>query len=179
MSDAPSRIAEIAPADLSPAQAAVLDAVQRGRGFLPMPYRVWLHSAPLADRMERLGTWLNKSSSMSGREFEIAIVVVAHRLASPYVLHAHLSALTRTGHPQDVVDAMRDGRVPTFATDRERAIYEIAVSSTDAEPTPDALFERAVAALGRDGLAELIALLGYYTAVAIAMKMHRVPVSAG
>ena len=81
------------------------------------------------------------------------------------------------GHPQAVVDAMREGRVPELATARERAVYDIARTSDDAEPASDQIFDEAVAALGREGLADLVALIGYYTAVAIAMKIHRVPVA--
>ena len=40
------------------------------------------------------------------------------------------------------------------------------------------MFERATKALGRNGLAEVLALFGYYSAVAIAMKLHRVPIPA-
>ena len=38
------------------------------------------------------------------------------------------------------------------------------------------VYDRAAKLLGREGLAEVLALLGYYSAVAMAMKLHRVPV---
>jgi len=176
MTDSTSRIQDIAPEQLSPEQKAVLEAVQAGRGFLPAPYRVWLHNAPVAERMERLGTHLNKRGLLSEREFEIAIVVVGQQLNSPYVIDAHLKALVRTGHPAEVVDAMRARLRPTFATERESVIYDIAMNTYDPQPASDELFDRATRVLGRDGLAELIVLIGYYTSVALAMKMHRVPV---
>jgi 4-carboxymuconolactone decarboxylase len=170
-----SRTAEIAAKDLTPEQAAIVDAAIKGRGFLPKPFLVWLHSPKLAGPWEALGTYLNKSTSMTLRELEVAVVVVARRLNSPYPLSAHLKNLTREGHPQAVVDALAAGRVPELATERERVIYEIARTSDDPEPISDELFNRAVAAIGRDGLAELCALIGYYTAVSLALKIHRVP----
>jgi 4-carboxymuconolactone decarboxylase len=178
MSNSTSRIQDIVPDQLSPQQEAVLEAVQSGRGFLPAPYRVWLHHAPIAERMERLGTYLNKRGLLTEREFEIAIVVVGQQLESPYVINAHLNALVRTGHPPEVVEAMRERRRPTFATAREGGIYDIAINTYDPQPASDELFEQATRVLGRDGLAELIVLIGYYTSVALAMKMHRVPVPA-
>jgi 4-carboxymuconolactone decarboxylase len=176
MSNTASRIQDIAPEQLSTQQKAVLEAVQAGRGFLPAPYRVWLHHADIAERMERLGTYLNKAGLLSEREFEIAIVVVGQQLDSPYVIDAHLKALVRTGHAPEVVDAMRERRRPSFATERETIIYDMAINTYDKQPAPEDLFERATRILGRDGLAELIVLIGYYTSVALAMKMHRVPV---
>ena len=176
MTQGGSRISEIPPEQLSQEQSAVLEAVQRGRGFLPKPFLIWLHSPRLAERMEGLGTFLSTSSSLSHRELEIAVVVVARRLSSPFVFDAHLRGAAKAGHPPAVVDALRDGRVPELATARERAVYEIARTSDDAAPASDELFAEAVAALGREGLADLLALIGYYTAVAVAMKLHRVPV---
>ncbi|HEV8021143.1 MAG TPA: hypothetical protein VGP41_07790 [Candidatus Lustribacter sp.] len=170
-----SLIAEIAPEALTPDQAAILAAVEKGRGFVPRPFKVWLHNPTLAVPMEALGTYLNTSSSLSVREYEIAVVVVARRVASAFPLHAHLRNLEKAGHPKEVVEALRDGRAPTLASEREAVIYEIARTSNDPEPTSDELFERAVAALGRNGLADVIALIGYYTGVCLAMKLHRVP----
>ena len=43
---------------------------------------------------------------------------------------------------------------------------------------PDEVFIRAERLLGRNGIAEVLALLGYYSSVAMAVKLHRVPVPA-
>ena len=43
---------------------------------------------------------------------------------------------------------------------------------------PDAEFAEIETALGRNGVAEVLALLGYYTSLALAMKVHEVPISA-
>jgi 4-carboxymuconolactone decarboxylase len=177
MTQGGSRILEIAPEKLTPEQSAVLEAVQKGRGFLPKPFLIWLHSPQLAERMEVLGTFLSTSSSLSQRELEIAVVVVARRLSSPFVYDAHLRGAEKAGHPAAVIDALREGRTPELATARERAVYAIARSADDAEPASDELFAEAVKELGREGLADLVALIGYYTAVGVAMKLHRVPIA--
>ncbi|MGZ5709171.1 MAG: hypothetical protein ACXWIJ_08365 [Burkholderiales bacterium] len=43
---------------------------------------------------------------------------------------------------------------------------------------PDEVFARADRLLGRNGIAEVLALLGYYSSVAMGVKLHRVLVSA-
>jgi 4-carboxymuconolactone decarboxylase len=68
--------------------------------------------------------------------------------------------------------------VPDLASPRERAIYDLAKMGEEAGPGADDKFEGAVKALGRNGVAEVLALLGYYSAVAMAMKLHRVPIPA-
>jgi 4-carboxymuconolactone decarboxylase len=170
-----SRTQEIATEDQTPEQKAIVDAAMKGRGFLPKPFIVWLHSPDLAQRWEALGTYLNLKTSLSYRELEIVVVVVARRMASAYPLEAHLKNLVKAGHPPEVVDALREGRVPELATERERVVYEITAASNDAEPASDKLFNRAVGAIGRNGIADLVALIGYYTGVSLALKLHRVP----
>src|SRR5579884_2797729 len=73
----PSRILDIPENEYSPEQKQAIDALLQGRGRLLMPYRVWIHSPYLAQAMERLGTFLNKQSSLSQREVELAIVLAA------------------------------------------------------------------------------------------------------
>ena len=41
---------------------------------------------------------------------------------------------------------------------------------------PDAEFAEIERALGREGIAEVLVLLGYYTSMALAMKVHEVPI---
>jgi 4-carboxymuconolactone decarboxylase len=170
-----SRIAAIEPGDYTAAQAAVAASALGGRGYLPSPFQIWLHSAPLAQRIEALGTYVTTASSLSKREYEIAVVVVARRLCSPYVYEAHLRGAEKAGNPPEVIAALREGREPVLATARERAVYDIAQTAADPEPASDAIFTAAVDALGRDGIADLLGLIGYYTAVSVAMKLHRVP----
>jgi 4-carboxymuconolactone decarboxylase len=40
----------------------------------------------------------------------------------------------------------------------------------------DAEFAELEKVLGRNGIAEVLVLLGYYTSVALAMKVHEVPI---
>ena len=42
----------------------------------------------------------------------------------------------------------------------------------------DEVFIRSEQLLGRNGIAEVVALLGYYSSVSMGMKLHRVPVRA-
>ena len=91
---------------------------------------------------------------------------------------AHVKRLKELGVADGVIDAIKRGAVPDLASPRERAIYDIAKTLEQPGPGPDEVFDRATKILGRNGLAELLALLGYYSAVAMAMKLHRVPVPA-
>jgi 4-carboxymuconolactone decarboxylase len=170
------RIAEIPEDKLTAEQKSVFDALVKGRGRLLTPYKIWIHSPKTADAMERLGTFLNKAGSLSEREVELGIVLIAHHWKGEYVFAAHVKRCLELGVTYGVIDAIRSDQVPDLATPRERAIYELSKMAAEPGAGPDANFERAVAVLGRNGVAEVLALLGYYSAVAIAMKLHQVPI---
>ena len=44
--EGPNRIRDIPEDQLSPAQKTAIEAVLGGRGRIPGPYRIWLHSPP-------------------------------------------------------------------------------------------------------------------------------------
>lgn len=177
MTDGPPRFADIDPASYTDKQKAIVGRVAAARGRVPAPFRVWMHSENLADALEGLGTMLNTNSSLSEKEFELAIVLIAQHWKSPFVIDAHLRFLKRCGAEPAFLEALAKDAMPKGMTEREQAIYDVVKSFTDIALADDATFEHAVKHLGRDGLAELIAFVGYYTAVALAMKIHRQPVS--
>jgi 4-carboxymuconolactone decarboxylase len=174
--DGPNRIREIPPDQLTPAQQAAIEAVLGGRGRIPGPYKIWLHSPILMQRLERLGTFLVKESSLTPREQELAILVVSHHWHGTFVFTVHSRVARKAGIPEAAIDDIKAGRLPALSDKREAAVVEIAMTSQDKDPASDAVFARATEALGEEGLADLLVYLGYYSAVAIAMKLHRVPV---
>lgn len=175
----PSRILEIPPERLTPEQRAGLDALLRGRGRMLTPYKVWLHSHDLLRAMEHLGTFLNKKCSLSEREVELGICLIARHWAAEYVFRIHAARCVDLGYPAATIDAIWHDQVPDLPEPRERAVYDLAVMAQNQGPGSDLAFDSALGALGRDGLAEVICLFGYYSAVAIAMRLHRVPLPAG
>ena len=174
--EGPSRIRDIPEDQLSPAQKAAIEAVLGGRGRIPGPYRIWLHSPIMMQRLERLGTFLVNKSSLTKREQELAIVCIAHHWHGNYVFTVHARVAREQGVPDSAIEDIRAGRVPSLSDPREAAVVEIALTSADRDPASDAVFARAIAALGEESLADLLVFLGYYSAVAMAMKLHRVPV---
>jgi len=80
-----NRILEIPPDKLTPEQTAVFDQLTAGRGRILGPYKVWIHSPTVASGMEQIGTFLNKHASLSKREIEIGILVIAQHWQNDYV----------------------------------------------------------------------------------------------
>ena len=123
--------------------------------------------------METIGTFLNKHSSLSTREVELIICIIANHWKGEYVWASHVKTCVSLGFPKHVFDAIRNDQTPELCDERERAIHDLAKISMEPGGGSDEIFIRAETLLGRNGIAEVLGLLGYYSAVSMGMKLHR------
>ncbi len=171
-----NRTLEIPADKLSGEQKTVFEQLVAGRGRILGPYKIWIHSPTVASGMEHIGTYLNKRSSLSTREVEIGILVIAQHWDGEYVKQAHIKAGKAAGLTQEQIDAVLAGRDPQFTDPHERAVYRFSTLLASKAKVSDAEFSEIEKTIGRDGIAEVLVLLGYYTSVALGMKVHEVPV---
>jgi len=171
-----NRIQEIPPEKLTPEQATIFEQLTAGRGRILGPYKIWIHSPTVARGMEQLGTFLNKRSSLSKREVEIGILVIAQHWQADYVRQAHIREGKAAGLSTETIDAILAGHDPKLTDPHERAVHRFAAALVSSTKLSDAEFAEIEKVLGRAGIAEVLSLLGYYTSVSMAMKVHEVPI---
>ena len=171
-----NRTLEIPAEKLTAEQKTVFDQLVAGRGRILGPYKIWIHSPTVASGMEHIGTFLNNRSSLSTREVEIGILVIAQHWDGEYVKQAHIKAGKAAGLTQDQIDAILAGRDPKFTDPHESTVHRFATALATKTKLSDADFAEIEKAIGRDGIAEVLVLLGYYTSVALGMKVHEVPI---
>jgi 4-carboxymuconolactone decarboxylase len=171
-----NRILEIPPDKLTPEQTTVFDQLTAGRGRILGPYKVWIHSPTVASGMEQIGTFLNKHASLSKREVEIGILVIAQHWQADYVRQAHIREGKAAGLSQETIDAILGGADPKLTDTHERAVHRFAAALVSGAKLSDTEFAEIEKVLGRAGIAEMLVLLGYYTSVSMAMKVHEVPI---
>ena len=173
-----NRTLEIPAEKLTGEQKTVFDQLVAGRGRILGPYKIWIHSPTVASGMEHIGTFLNKRSSLSTREVEIGILVIAQHWDGEYVKQAHIKAGKAAGLTQEQIDDILAGRDPKLADAHEQTVYRFARALASKSKISDAEFAEIEKAIGREGIAEVLVLLGYYTSVALGMKVHEVPIPA-
>ena len=171
-----NRIEEIAKDKLTPQQTEIFDNLVARRGRLLGPYKIWIHSPRLAVGMEEIGTFLNKGCSLSEREVETGILVIAEHWDSDYVRQAHIRLGRQAGLSDEQINAILAGRDPKFSDLHEDAVYRFSAALAAGARMTDAEFASVEKVLGREGVAEVLVLIGYYTSVALGMKVHDVPV---
>jgi 4-carboxymuconolactone decarboxylase len=171
-----NRLVDLPPEQQTPEQKKVFEQLVAGRGRILGPYKIWIHSPTVASGMEHIGTFLNKHSSLSTREVEIGILVIAQHWDGEYVKQAHIKAGKAVGLTQEQIDAILAGRDPGLTDLHEKAVHRFAVALANKTKLSDGDFAEIEKVIGREGIAEVLVLLGYYTSVALGMKVHEVPI---
>ena len=179
MSDTPTfgRYAEIPVDRMTPEQREGYRFLVEGpRGRLPGPYKVWVHNPKLLRAAAPLGQHFTPGqSSLSEREREIAVLVITSAWRSAYPTAAHEKRGKEVGLPAAAVEAIVGGRPASFPDAREQAVYEVALALAGTRLVSQGLHDRAVQALGHEGVSDMIVLMGYYTAVSLTMNFYAVP----
>src|SRR4051812_44890402 len=158
------RYAEIPVEKMTPEQQEGYRFLVEGpRGRLPGPYKVWVHNPKLVHAAAPLGQHFTPgASSLSEREREIAVVVITSHWRSAYPTAAHEKRGKEVGLPADMVEAMVAGLPASFTDAREQVVYELAMALAEARLISQGLYDRAVTALGHEGITDVVVLMGYY-----------------
>jgi hypothetical protein len=115
--------------------------------------------------------------SLSEREREIAVVIINSKWHSIYPTNAHERAGKAAGLPADKVEALLSGLPTAFDDKREQVVYEMAKCLSESRWVSKGLYDRAVEALGHEGITDVITLMGFYTSVSMTLAFY--DVSAG
>src|ERR1700675_2137738 len=179
MADTPTfgRYAEIPVDQMTPEQREGYRFLIDGpRGRLPGPYKVWVHNPKLVHAAAPMGNHFTPGqSSLSGREREIAVLVITSKWHSDYPAAAHEKRGKEVGLPDATVEAIIAGRPASFPDTREQVVYEVAMALAAGRPVSQGLYDRAVKVLGHEGITDVIVLMGYYTCVSLTMNFYAVP----
>jgi len=175
-----ARFPDIPRDQLNDAQKQVYDAIAGGpRGGVRGPFGPLLRSPELADRVQKLGEYLRFNSSLPPRLNEMAILINARFWESKYEWNAHKPFALNGGLAESIADDLAQNRRPRNMKPDEEIVYEVCTSLHKTHFVDDALFKRAVGALGERGVVDLVAVSGYYTLVSMVLNVAQIPLPAG
>ena len=188
----PPRLDLIPPADLAPAQRVLYDAITGGprasqAGTVPItdtdgqllgPFAIMLLSPDVGNAMQQVGATIRFGTALTARERELAILTVAGALDSEFERLAHVPAARGLGLTEPQIDAALSGlAVDGLAVDGlsadEAMVRRLARAMTVDRTLSDEEYSAGVGALGRERLAELTWLVGYYSALALSLAVFR------
>ena len=72
------------------------------------------------------------------------------------------------------IEDIANRREPSFQSETERAVFEFSVTLNERHSVPEALYRRAVDAIGERGVVELVGILGYYTLISMTLNTFEI-----
>lgn len=170
-----ARLAALDPARLTPEQEPVYAQIAAHHaGHVRGPWAALL-GVPEVDRdVHALYERLGPRSKLGQRLYELVTLVVAARWGAAFAWNTHEKKARAEGIPGAAVDAIRDGRTPSFERDDERAVYAFVDELIETKRIADATYARARDVLGEAGVVELVALTGLYALVMMTLNAFEV-----
>jgi 4-carboxymuconolactone decarboxylase len=171
---------EVARAIMTGPRASVgSPAAAPGATSLSSPFNVWNRRPELANNLQKVGEYIRFRSSLTARLNEFAILIVARRWDAQYEWFAHHRLAMAAGLDPAVAEDLRQRRVPASMKEDERVVYDFTTELHERHGVTDATYKRAVDAFGEQGVADLIAVNGYYVLVSMTLNVDRTPVPGG
>ena len=109
----------------------------------------------------------------------MAVLIRARASFSQFEWYAHHHPALEAGLAEEICEAIRLGRRPERMAADEEALFEFCAELVTAPAVGDAAFDRAKEALGERGVVELTYLIGFYSMVALVLRVAEVDAPDG
>jgi 4-carboxymuconolactone decarboxylase len=180
-----ARLAGLLPGELGEEQQEVYRAITCGpraggpqafaltdpEGRLRGPFNAMLLSPPVGLAVQALGAAVRYGSVLTDRARELAILAVAAHWNSTFEREAHEAVGRTAGLTEPEMAALRTGTVPALTDPGERAALQVTFAMLRHGALGDEEYADAVSAVGERGLFELTTLVGYYTTLALQLRV--------
>jgi 4-carboxymuconolactone decarboxylase len=165
---------------LTPEQKAMVDDLLSGaRTSLEGPFNVLLRSPEMGNLSQKLGEYLRFRSAVPKRLNEMAILMTARWWSSQYEWYLHKPIAFSAGLNAAVIDAIQAGDRPAQMQADEAVVYDFCTELRDRRRVSDGTFKAALGLLGEGGVVDLVATMGYYDLVSMALNVDRYPLPDG
>jgi 4-carboxymuconolactone decarboxylase len=155
---------------LSAEQRTLRDSILASRGNLDGPFIPWLMSPEFGDLAQRLGAFCRYHTQLTLQESELLILCVAARFQCIGEQQIHEPIAKRQGISQEMIDALRERRMPPLPPGRLEMLHALARSLLDTNRIDQMLYDRSIQMLGTQAIVEVVGILGYYALAAFTLN---------
>src|SRR2546429_4946311 len=121
-----ARIALVTREQIAEKETPASDAFMQSRAGRPNvgPYSLLAHMPEMAQRLEALRLSLRDEASLPQKLQELVMLSVAAEMGCAFIWYAHAAPARKAGVRDDVVDNIRDKRVPTNLDPVEQTVVD-------------------------------------------------------
>ena len=129
------------------------------------PSGIRMHSPRVSEYMSMGNLYLRFEAGIEPRLMELAILTVAREMDSQFEWSAHEPAGLRVGLEQSIIDVVKHRRPLAGLGEQEAAIIQLGREAFGRHRVET--FARALRLFGRQGLVNIVSLMGHYSATAV------------
>ncbi|MFF1463918.1 carboxymuconolactone decarboxylase family protein [Streptomyces sp. NPDC058330] len=148
------------------------------RGGVRGPFRVWLQSPGLCERVESLGAFVRFESSLPKHLRELTLLMAARHFDAQYSWNAHVAAAVEAGVPAQAVEAIAERREPVFTDEADTVFHTFCRELLETHFVSDDTFARAHAIFGSQALVDAVGSLGNFTMLGMCLNAFQVDLQA-
>ena len=176
----PERLAQLTYESLAPEVRPLADDILKvSSAALGGPYNALLRSPEMARRCFDFLDYLRFRTSVNKRLNEFAILIQARISNAQYEWWAHETIARKAGLSDAVMDDLRACRRPASMQADEALVYDYCVQLSLNHRVPDALWQKAVDAMGAQAVVDLTVLSGTYVMVSMLLNATQVGIPNG
>lgn len=176
-----ARVGDVKRENLSPRQQQLHDEFlkSRPRATLTGPFSVLIHTPDIAEPADKLVNYYRQEATLGRRLVELVILLVVRSASVQYAWSVHEPHALKEGFSQDVIDAIRVRKKPDLKRDDEKLVYDFVMELLADKTVGTAMFDRAKAAFGLEGVIELVTLVGNYVMIGLVLNTFDIPPQPG
>ncbi len=172
-----TRVPDVEAGELTREQKRISEEIASVRGgYVRGPFAIWIRIPEIADTANKLGNALRLHGKLDRRLLELTIAIVARDWSAQYEWFAHMKRGLAAGLPQDLYESLRAGRIPQFASEDEKIVYEVVNELIHTKTLSQASYDRALREFGLEGVIELVTDVGFYTMIAMVLNAFDVSI---
>jgi len=135
------------------------------------PGAIRQYSPSVAEPMTAVNEYLRRKSGLDNRLVELAILVTAREMDCVYVWTAHEPAAQKAGLQQEIIDVVKYRRPLTKLAEQDASIVQLGREAFGKHKVSSDTFARAEKQFGKQGLVNIVALMGDYAATTLLLNV--------
>ncbi len=157
--------------EMTDAQKSAHDEILSGpRTRIGGPMNAWFRNPELAGLAQRLGAFCRFQTSLPPKLSELAILIVARDWSAEVEWWVHQPIAVEAGIDAAITEAIRKRERPRFENRDEEVLYDFASELMADKSVTAKTYDAALAEFGETTVVEMVAVLGYYTSVAMVLN---------
>ena len=177
-----TRFAPLKTEEMTPPQKALADqlaAPPRNGNINNPPFRAYVRSPEMAQKLISLAEYLRWNSSLPPRLSELAILITAREWTAQYEWYAHYPHAIKGGLDPKVAADLAAGKRPEGMKDDETALYDLVTALHRDKKVSDPIYKAALDKFGERGVMDVIGIIGFYVITSMTLNTMQAGVPDG